>query len=144
MSSNPFAKRCQMAPTSRVVRAYAAPVNRSGGTFQAYDPASDIGFNLDQPPAPWIDLGWVENLQRSVATKIDTVRTGPTGSIVSQYRSQPDARVEFDLLSWGKVQLALSGGTQQMNVLAEEGGHPPQPSGGIALAGSPVQSGSTR
>ena len=33
---------------------------------------------------------------------------------------QPEARVEFDLLTWGKVQLALSGGTQQMNVLAEE------------------------
>ena len=51
--------------------------------------------------------------------------------------------MEFDLLSWGKVQLALSGGTQQMNVLAEERGRLPEPSGGLALPGSAILSGST-
>ena len=39
MSSNPYAKRSQMAPASRVVRAYAAPVNRAAGIIQAFDPA---------------------------------------------------------------------------------------------------------
>jgi len=143
MSSNSYAKRSQMAPASRAVRAYAAPVNRVAGIYVAFDPASQGQFDLDAPPDPWIDLGWVENFQRTVATRYEALRTGPTSSITVQYRTQPEARVEFDLLSWGKLQLALSGGTQQMNVLAEQPGILPQPSGGMALPGAPVQAGST-
>jgi hypothetical protein len=143
MSSNSFAKRSQMAPAARAVRAYAAPINRITGSIAAFDPASQGGFDLDSPPAPWIDLGWVENFQRTAATKYDALRTGPAANITIQYRMQPEARVEFDLLSWGKLQLALSGGTQQMNVLAEQPGFPPLPSGGMGLPASPVQAGST-
>ena len=144
MTASVYAKRSQMAPAARVVRAYAAPINRTSGTIPAFDPACDIGFDLDAPPAPWIDLGWVENFQRSVTTRFDALRGGAAANITVQYRSQPEARVEFDLLSWGKVQLALSGGTQQMNVLEEVSGHPPQPSGSPALPATQVQSGSTQ
>ena len=143
MSTNPYAKRSQMMPASRVVRAYAAPVNRVSGIIAAFDPGSPLGFDLDAPPWPWLDLGCVENFKRASATKTDVVRAGPGANIVGQYRTEPEARVEFDLLSWGKVQLALSGGTQQMNVLAEERGRLPEPSGGLALPGSAVLSGST-
>jgi hypothetical protein len=142
MSTNAYAKRSQMAPASRTVRAYAAPINRIDDVYAPFDPAQGP-FDLDSPPSPWIDLGWVENFQRTAATKYEALRTGPAANIVTQYRTQPEARVEFDLLSWGKLQLALSGGTQQMNVLAEQPGIPPQPSGGMALPASPVQSGST-
>ena len=142
MSSNSYAKRSQMAPAARAVRAYAAPINRITGAIVAFDPAQGP-FDLDSPPAPWIDLGWVENFQRTAATKYDALRTGPAANITIQYRTQPEARVEFDLLSWGKLQMALSGGTQQLNVLAEQPGISPQPSGGMALPASPVQSGST-
>ena len=143
MSTNVYARRSQMAPAARVVRAYAAPVNRINGFFAAFDPASQGAFDLDNPPAPWIDLGWVENFQRIAGTKLETLRTGPAGNITAQYRTQPEATVEFDLLSWGKLQLALSSGTQQMNVLAEVPATLPEPSGGTALPISPVQSGST-
>jgi hypothetical protein len=143
MSSNPYAKRSQMAPAARVVRAYAAPIDRTAGIISAFDPATYGGFNLDSPPGPWLDLGWVENFQRSTATKYDSLRTGPDSNITVQYRAQPEARVEFDLLSWGKIQLALSGGTQQMNALAEQPGLLPQPSGAAAIPASPVQAGST-
>lgn len=143
MSTNAYAKLSQMAPASRAVRAYAAPINRSSGVIAAFDPASQGQFDLDAPPTPWIDLGWVENFRRTAETRYDALRTGPAANIALQYRTQPEARVEFDLLSWGKLQLALSGGTQQMNVLAEQPGLPPQPSGGMALPASPVQSGST-
>jgi len=143
MSSNPYAKRSQMAPAARAVRAYAAPVNRVTGATIAFDPATQGGFDLDSPPQPWIDLGWVENCRRKAATKYEALRTGPNSNITVQYRMQPEAEVEFDLLTWGKVQLALSGGTQQMNVLAEQPNDPPQPSGGLPVPASPVQSGST-
>jgi hypothetical protein len=143
MSSNPYAKRSQMAPAARAVRAYAAPVNRISGAFAAFDPASQGQFDLDSPPAPFIDLGWVENFQRAAVTKYEALRTGPTSNITVQYRTQPEARLEFDLLSWGKLQLALSAGTQQLNVLAEMPSSLPEPSGGNALPASPVQGGST-
>jgi hypothetical protein len=132
-----------MAPTARAVRAYAAPVNRSTGVIAAFDPGVPPLFNLDSPPSPWVDLGWVENFQRTAATKYESLRTGPAANITVQYRTQPEARVEFDLLSWGKVQLALSGGTQQMNVLFELPAKPPQPSGSPAFPPSPVQAGSS-
>jgi len=143
MSSSSYAKRSQMAPAARSVRAYAAPVNRTTGLVVPFDPGSEGNFDLDSPPAPWIDLGWIENFQRLATTKVEGLRTGPNSNITVQCRTQPEARVEFDLLTWGKVQLGLSGGTQQMNVLAEQPGLPPQPSGGAALPASPVQSGST-
>jgi hypothetical protein len=141
--TNAFAKRSQMAPAARAVRAYAAPVNRQSGGTIAFDPATMGDFDLDAPPQPWIDLGWVENFQRAAVTKYEALRTGPNSNITAQYRLQPEAGVEFELLTWGKVQLALSGGSQQMNVLAEQAGLPPQPSGGMPVPASPVQSGST-
>ena len=67
MSSNPYARRSQMAPTARAVRAYAAPIDRVRGIIAAFDPAQGQ-FNLDAPPAPWIDLGWVENFKRAATT----------------------------------------------------------------------------
>ncbi len=141
--SSAYAKHSQMEPTARGVRAYAAPVNRSSGLIAAFDPAAQGLFSLDAPPAPWIDLGWVENFQRGAATKYEALRTGPAANITVQCRTQPEARVEFDAVAWGKIQLALCCGTQQMNVLAEQPGVAPQPSGNTALPGSPVQSGSS-
>jgi len=143
MSLNPYARRSQMASAARTVRAYAAPINRTTGALVPFDPATQANFDLDSPPAPWLDLGWVENFQRAATTRYEALRTGPNSNITAQYRAQPEARVEFDLLSWGKLQLALSGGTQQMNVLAEQPGGPPEPSGGAAAPASQVQSGST-
>ena len=143
MSTNVYARRSQMAPASRVVRAYAAPVNRATGAIAAFDPGTPNGFNLDAPPWPWLDLGQVENFKRISATQFEALRAGTAGNVATQYRAQPEARVEFDLLSWGKVQLALSGGTQQMNVLAEEPARLPAPSGAMALPASAVQAGST-
>lgn len=144
MSSNPYAKRSQMAPVARAVRAYAAPVNRVTGLVAAFDPAGQGQFDLDSPPPPFIDLGWVENFQRAAVTKYEALRTGPAANITVQYRTQPEARLEFDLPSWGKLQLALSGGTQQMNVLAEIPTTIPEPSGGDPLPASSVQPGSTQ
>ncbi|MDE3150482.1 MAG: hypothetical protein KGL37_13515, partial [Acidobacteriota bacterium] len=52
------------APTARRVRAYFAPVNRPAQTPVLFDPAEQGGFDLDTPPAPWIDLGWIQGLTR--------------------------------------------------------------------------------
>jgi hypothetical protein len=143
MSINPLARRSQMAPVGRPVRGYVGPVDRPSGASVAFDPAAQGQFDLDSPPSPWLDLGWIENFQRTAATKYASLRSGPSGTITVQYRSQPESHVDFDLPSWGKLQMALAGGSQQMNVLAALPLSPPQGSGGAAIPPSPLQPGST-
>src|SRR5271157_2787493 len=141
--SNANAKRSQMSPAARAVRAYVAPVGRPSGLIAPFDPAAQGQFDLDSPPAPWLDVGWVENLQRTAATKYESLRSGPVGNITVQYRTQPEARLEFDLPSWGKLQMALAGGTQTMNVLAALPAGQMDGSGGEAIPASPLQCGSS-
>ena len=143
MSINPLARRSQMAPIGRAVRAYLAAVDRPSGASVPFDPGAQGQFDLDDPPSGWFDLGWIENFQRTAATKHDALRSGPSGTITVQYRSQPEARVDFDLPSWGKLQMAIAGGSQQMNVLAVLPLSPPQGSGGAAIPPSPLQPGSS-
>ena len=108
-----------MAP----VGARGARLRRAGGPAQSapswpFDPAAQGQFDLDSPPGPWLDLGWVENFQRTAGHQVRSAAQRPSGNITVQYRAQPEARLEFDLPSWGKLQMAMAGGTQQMNVLA--------------------------
>ena len=57
--------RAGLRPVARQTRAYFAPVDRVNGPTAIFDPSKDNGFQLDAPPAPWIDLGWIENFQRT-------------------------------------------------------------------------------
>jgi len=142
MSAEQFARQSQMAPLGRGVRAYVAPIDRTTETFVPFDPSRQGQFDLDSPMPPYIDLGWIENFQRRATTKFETLRNAPHGAVGTQYRSQPDALVEFDFPSWGKIQMALAGGTQQMNVLATPPTSYPQGSGGTAIPASYVRDGS--
>jgi hypothetical protein len=143
MSGEIFAKRSQMTPLGQGVRAYAAPVDRESGRYSAFDPAAQGEFDLDNPPNPFLDLGWVQNFKRSSSTKYEGLRNGPHGTVAAQYRTQIEAQVEFDFESWGKLQMALAGGTQEMNVLASPRISLPQGSGGAAIPASYVLDGSS-
>ena len=83
-----------------------------------FDPSAQGEFDLDLPPVPFLDLGWVENFHRVSATKHEALRTGAAGLVTAQFTEQLDAMVEFDLPKWGKLQMAVAGGGQQINVLA--------------------------
>jgi hypothetical protein len=104
------------------VRAYFAPVDRATGTPTAFDAAQSGRFALDTPPAPWTDLGWCTNFRRSntegANTGIVPLRTGAPAMASTQVRANADATVELQFATWGKLQLALTCGTQQMNLLA--------------------------
>jgi hypothetical protein len=63
--------------------------------------------------------------------------------VSGQFRSQLDARVEFDFQQWGKLQMAIAGGAEHMNVLATATGAAPHPAGGAPVAAVPLQPGST-
>lgn len=130
-----------MAPVARRVRAYFAPVDRASGTPTVFDPARP--FDLGAPPAPWIELGAIENFRRTPATRVEPVRVGTKGVTTAQFRGRLEARVEFDFREWGKLQMALAAGSQHMNVLAEDPAASARASGGTPVAAVALASGST-
>jgi hypothetical protein len=132
-----------MAPVVNRVRAYFAPVNRSAQQGTIFDAAQSGGFALDAPPAPWVDLGWIDGFTRKCGTKIEPVRTGAPAVTQMQARTEIDATVSFSFESWWKLQLALSAGTQQMNLLAVASGAAAEGSGGTAVAAVALANGST-
>ena len=58
------------------MRAYFAPVNRTTETPTIFDPAASGAFELDSPPVPWLDLGWIEGFARFYDTPTEGVRSG--------------------------------------------------------------------
>ena len=96
------------------------------------------------PPAPWVDLGWIDNFARWYETPTDVVRSGAKALATAQYRGPLEARVEFDFRQWGKLQMALAGGSEHMNVLTPASGSvTPAASGGTPAAAIAVLAGST-
>ena len=143
MSTAAFALRPPMLPAARRVRAYFAPVLRGAETPTLFDPAAQPMFPLDSPPAPWIDLGWIENFKRTSKTEIVPIAGGAKSAAASLARKTMNARVDFEFREWGKLQMALSSGSQHMNILATATGATAAGSGGyepiaaaITLAGS--------
>ncbi|MFZ0817864.1 MAG: hypothetical protein WAM78_20235 [Candidatus Sulfotelmatobacter sp.] len=141
MSTAPL--RPAMVPVTRQIRAYFAPVNRMTETPTIFDPAASGAFPLDSPPVPWLDLGWIESFERFYDTPMDVVRSGTNAFPAAQFRGPIEARVEFDFREWGKLQMALAGGSEHMNVLATSPSATPAPSGGTPIAAVAVLPGST-
>lgn len=130
-------------PMTRRVRAYFAPVNRAAGAPAIFDPAQNGNFELNSPPAPWLDLGWVEGFERKQGTKVTALRSGAPGLPLSQVRTEIDSLVKMSFLSWGKLQMAVTAGSEQMNLLTPATGAAANGSGGMAAAAVPLASGST-
>jgi hypothetical protein len=141
MSTTPL--RPAMVPVSRQMRVYFAPVNRTTETPSIFDPAASGPFVLDSPPTPWLDLGWIESFERYYDTPTDVVRSGANALPAAQFRGPIEARVEFDFREWGKLQMALAGGSENMNILATSSSAAPAPSGGTPIPGVAVLPGST-
>ena len=132
-----------VAPVTRRVRAYFAPVNRAAGVPTVFDAAQMGAFALDAPPAPWMDLGWCSKFARKSETKVGALTTGAPAVVQSQVRTQVEATVQLEFESWGKLQLALAAGSQQMNLLRTTSGAAANGSGGVAAAAVPLIAGST-
>jgi hypothetical protein len=132
-----------VAPVTRGVRAYFAPVNRAAGVPTVFDSAQIGAFALSVPPGPWVDLGWCSKFVRKSETKVGALTTGAPAVVQSQVRSQVEATVQLEFESWGKLQLALAAGSQQMNLLRTANGAAANGSGGVAAAAVPLTAGST-
>jgi len=138
-----MALRTAMVPITRRIRAYFAPVDRATGAPAIFDPGKHGAFALDAPPAPWLDLGWIDNFQRLCGTPTLALHSGARGAAGAQFRGSLDARIEFDFREWGKLQMALACGAQHMNVLASDPNASAQPSGGTPLPAVAVLPGSS-
>jgi len=141
MSTMPV--RAAMVPVSQRVRAFFAPMNQATGTPTLFDPGKYGTFLLNAPPAPWLDLGWVDNLVRYCGTTTQPLRAGAQGAPTAQFRGPLDVRIEFEFREWGKLQMALACGAEHMNVLASNPNANALPSGGTPLPGVALLSGST-
>ncbi len=131
------------APVTRRVRAYFAPVNRAAQTPVLFDPSQQGGFSLDAPPAPWIDLGWIQDFARTAASKSTALLTGIPAAALEQVRETVQAQVSLQFLSWTKLTMALATGSQHMNVLSVAGDPTPAADGAPAAPAVIPQSGST-
>jgi uncharacterized membrane protein len=132
-----------VAPVSRRVRAFFAPVNRVTAQPTLWDPAGIAAFNPAAPPAPWVDLGWCSNFIRTSATKATAISGGAPAVPLTQARTAVEATVSLEFESWGKLPLALTAGVQQMNVLRTQAGVAANGSGGTAVPGVTLASDST-
>ena len=131
------------APAARRVRAYFAPVNRATQTPVLFDPAQQGSFNLNAPPAPWIDLGWIQEFTRKAASKSAPLMTGIPAAPLEQVRESLAAQVSFQFMNWTKLTMALATGSQHMNVLAAGSGAAAEATGAQAVSAVTPQSGST-
>lgn len=131
------------APVVQRVRAYFSPVNRRGQMPTVFDASEQGGFNLDAPPSPWMDLGWIRGFARKSLSKSTTLLTGIPAAAQAQVRSSIEAQVEFDFLSWTKLTMALATGSQHMNLLTPASAAAGCADGGQARTAVPVQDGST-
>lgn len=131
------------APVARRIRAYFAPVNRAAQTPVTFDPSLQGLFELNAPPAPWVDLGWVQGFVRTSGSKTTPLTTGIPAAPLEQVRETLEAQVSFEFQSWTKLTMALATGSQHMNVLAAAIGGSADADGTQATPAVTVQSGST-
>jgi hypothetical protein len=106
-----------LPPEVRRVRGYFAPVNRITATPTAFDPTTAAAFDPDTPPAPWMDLGWIDGFTRASETKLQVVESGAPGTVLLQGRQSIGATVSMSFERWSKLTMALACGAQQTNVL---------------------------
>ena len=132
-----------LPPTGRSVRAYFAPVDRVHRQPTLFDPSVNGRFATGAPPAPWIDLGWIENFTRRSTSKIGELATGSPGAAQFQVRATLDATVSFRFKAWSKLSMALAAGSQHMNLIVPAAGGTANGSGSKGVPPVSLATGST-
>lgn len=138
MSTTPLAVVNAMPPVTDRVRAYFAPVDRVNRAPTVFDPSVSGQFAFDTPPAPWVDLGWIENFTRKSLSKTTPLMTGSPATSGFQVRDTLDASVSFHFKTWSKLSMALSAGSQHMNLIAPVAGASANASGAKGVAAVPL------
>lgn len=140
--STPVPSLPALPAIGRRVRAYFAPVDRAHRQPTLFDPSQNGQFALDAPPAPWIDLGWIEGFTRKSASKFGDLITGSPATTQFQVRQTVDATVSFRFKAWSKLSMALAAGSEHMNLIAPAAGGTGNGSGSKGIAPVNLTSGS--
>jgi hypothetical protein len=140
MSTAPLTALNPMPPITRRVRAYFAPVDRVNRVATIFDPSLSGQFSLSAPPVPWIDLGWIEDFSRKSLSKIAAVASGSPAVTQFQAKQSVDATVSLRFKTWSKLSMALSAGSQHMNLLAPGAGAAANGSGAKAATATNLAS----
>jgi hypothetical protein len=118
-------------------------VNRAAGQPTIFDPSLNGSFNLDAPPAPWIDLGWIASFARKSASSVGVLNAGSPAAPQVQMRELIGASLSFRFLTWRKLSMALSAGSEHMNLLASAAGSAANGSGSQGIPAASLAVGST-
>ena len=143
MSMNAVTNYAMLPTISRRVRAYFAPVDRVHQIPSIFDPSQTGRFLLDAPPAPWIDLGWIENFARKSTSTIDALSSGLPSATQYQIRETTGATLSFCFKVWSKLTMALTAGSQHMNLIQPLNSSSANGSGTKGIAAVSAQTGST-
>lgn len=103
------------------VRAFVAAVDRNAGAPAAFDAASMGRFDLNAPPMGWLDAGVVVDVKRSAENGIVPIWSGAPATVKSQARGKIGETVTVTFPGWTRVAVALSAGTQTVNLLRTNG-----------------------
>lgn len=114
------------------VQMFAAPVDRNGGGPAVFDPARQGRFPTITPPPGWLALGAVSALERSDTGTFAEIWSGAPASLHTRARASSGGTLRCSFAGWSKLGMALSSGSQQMNLLrtttlataADSGGTP--------------------
>jgi hypothetical protein len=143
MSTTAVTPMPPLPPMARSVRAYFAPVNRAAQQPTIFDPSANAQFSPSAPPAPWSDLGWIENFARKSTGKLGDLVTGSPGTTQCQVRETLDATVSFRFKTWSKLSMALASGSEHMNLIVPAAGGAANGSGSKGVPPVNLASGST-
>ncbi|HVT97132.1 MAG TPA: hypothetical protein VHE33_06465 [Acidobacteriaceae bacterium] len=132
-----------LPPMGRSVRAFFAPVDRVHRLPTVFDPSVNGRFATNAPPAPWIDLGWIEDFSRKSTSKYAGLATGSPAATQFQVRETVDATVSLRFKAWSKLSMALAAGSQHMNLIVPAPGSVANGSGSKGLLPVNLMAGST-
>jgi hypothetical protein len=88
-------------------------------------------------------LGWIQGLTRTSISKSAAVLTGIPAATLEQVRETLEAQVSFEFLSWTKLTMALTTGSQHMNLLVPASAAAQTEDGAHAASAVITQSGSS-
>jgi hypothetical protein len=126
-------------------RAYFAPYNATLGHSQT---SSVLGpsildlqvqgpFDENNPPAGFFDLGWIDNLKITPASKVGLVRSGYRGAVRAIYRGEVGESFDFQFKEMSRLSLKISSGTEVFNLLRNPSALASS-SGPLSSSGSPA------
>ncbi len=119
-----------VSPIVSGIQMFAAPVDRGGAGPKTFDPSRQGRFALNAPPAGWLTVGTVTAMERGDTSQFAEIWSGTPATVGTRARGSSGATLRCSFSAWSKLAMALSSGSQQMNLLRTAAAFTPAYSGG--------------